>query len=176
MQLSASDADIAPLMTVAVGQVLADSEDAVAMLRGKGEVQRGEPTFADVTVKSILSPTLAVVCAVEDDSPTRIVDAKTGTLLASSFQKYATRTTMVLEKRRVEGVRRSLGVHMLGTARRPRACMAAAALLLTSRSCCWSGCRCSRRVRVRTRLSLALIRTILIAWSRSPIPVPEVVL
>ena len=67
------------------------------MLRGKGEVQRGEPTFADVKVKSILSPTMVVVCAVEDDSPTRIVNAKTATLVASGFQKYATRTTMVSE-------------------------------------------------------------------------------
>ena len=73
------------------------TEDAVATLRGKGEVQRGEPTFSDVLVKSIPSPTVAVVCAVEDDSPTRIIDAKTGTLVASGFQSFTARTTMVLE-------------------------------------------------------------------------------
>jgi hypothetical protein len=96
-QLSGTSAEVAPLMSVAVGQVLANSEDAVARLRGKGEVQRGEPTFTDVTVTSSSASSMAVVCALEDDSPTRIIDAKTGTLIASGFQSFTTRTTMVLE-------------------------------------------------------------------------------
>lgn len=96
-QLSAPSADMTPLFAVAVGQALANSEDAVARLRGKGEVQRGEPTFTDVRITSTSSSGMAVVCAVEDDSSTRIVDAKTGAPVASGFPRYTARTTMVLE-------------------------------------------------------------------------------
>jgi hypothetical protein len=97
-QLSVIAADMSPLLGVATGQVLTNSENAVAKLRGKGEVQRGNPTFTDVSVTSMPAATTAIVCAVEDDSPTQIVSAKTGAVVASGFQRYYAHTTMVLDQ------------------------------------------------------------------------------
>jgi hypothetical protein len=95
-QLSVIAPDLIPLQRVATGQVLANSEDAVGKLRGKGEVERGAPTLTDVVV-SVLSPTSAVVCAMEDDGPTSVVVAKTGAVIASGFSRYESRTAMVLD-------------------------------------------------------------------------------
>jgi hypothetical protein len=98
-QLAVIAPDMIPLQGVATGQVLASSEDAVAELRGKGEVQRGAPTFTDVVVSSFSSPTTAQICATEDDGPTAIVVAKTGVVVASGFPRYKAFTTMVLDGR-----------------------------------------------------------------------------
>jgi hypothetical protein len=95
-QLAVIAPDMTPLLGVATGQVLASSEDAVGELRGKGEVERGAPVFSNVVVGSLASPTVAIVCASQDDGPTKIVEAKSGSVVASGFQRFTTRTTMVL--------------------------------------------------------------------------------
>jgi hypothetical protein len=97
-QLAVIAPDTIPLQNVATGQVLASSQSAVAELRGKGEVQRGDPIFTDVVVTLHPSSTTAEVCATEDDSPATIVVAKTGAVVASGFPRYKALTTMVLDR------------------------------------------------------------------------------
>jgi hypothetical protein len=98
-QLAVVSSDMIPLQGVATGQVLASSDSAIAELRGKGEVQRGNPIFTNVVVTSLSSSTTAAVCATEDDGPTAIVDVKTGVVVASGFPRYISRTVMVLDGR-----------------------------------------------------------------------------
>ena len=88
--------DLTPLTNVATGETLTNSEDAVAKLRGQHRVVRGVPNITELVVTSMPAATTAVVSACEDDSPTQVVDEKTGAVIASGFQRFRSTTTMVL--------------------------------------------------------------------------------
>ena len=101
---------------MAVGEALANSEDAVARLRGKGEVQRGEPTFTDVMDHvNLLVSHGRRVCGRRMTVRRESWTPRRARSVASGFPQIRDENDDGLGKWRVEGVHRRIGVDMLDT-------------------------------------------------------------